>query len=81
MNKGGAKAPPLIMRGSLEVSPLFYGEEAKVPRFLRGSDGELPAFLRGSGDGNAERGVIFASKFGNIYQKIHIERRKNYALC
>ena len=80
------------MRGSLEVSPLFYGEEAKVPRFLRGSDGELPAFLRGSdgelpaflrgsGDGNAERGVIFASKFGNNYQKIHIERRKNYALC
>lgn len=81
MNKGGAKAPPFIMRGSLEVSPLFYGEEAKVPRFLRGSDGELPAFLLGSGDGNAERGVIFASKFGNIYQKIHIERRKNYALC
>lgn len=81
MNKGGAKAPTFIMRGSLEVSPLFYGEEAKVPRFLRGSDGELPAFLRGSGDGNAERGVIFASKFGNIYQKIHIERRKNYALC
>ena len=81
MNKGGAKAPTFIMRGSLEVSTLFYGEEAKVPRFLRGSDGELPAFLRGSGDGNAERGVIFASKFGNIYQKIHIERRKNYALC
>ena len=81
MNKGGAKAPTFIMRGSLEVSPLFYGEEAKVPRFLLGSDGELPAFLRGSGDGNAERGVIFASKFGNIYQKIHIERRKNYALC
>ena len=81
MNKGGAKAPTFIMRGSLEVSPLFYGEEAKVPRFLRGSDGELPAFLRGSGDGNAERGVNFASKFGNIYQKIHIERRKNYALC
>lgn len=70
MNKGGAKAPPFIMRGSLEVSTLFYGEEAKVPRFLRGS-----------GDGNAERGVIFVSKFGNIYQKIHIERRKNYALC
>ena len=81
MNKGGAKAPTFIMRGSLEVSPLFYGEEAKVPRFLRGSDGELPAFLRGSGDGNAERGVIVASKFGNIYQKIHIARRKNYALC
>ena len=81
MNKGGAKAPPFIMRGSLEVSPLFYVEEAKVPRFLRGSDGELPAFLRGSGDGNAERGVIFVLIFGNIYQKIHIEIRKNYALC
>lgn len=65
MNKGGAKAPPFIMRGSLEVSPLFYGEEAKIPRFLRGS-----------GDGNAERASFLRQNLATFTKRYILKEEK-----
>lgn len=65
MNKGGAKAPPFIMRGSLEVSPLFYGEEAKVPRFLRGS-----------GDGNAARASFLRQNLATFTKRYILKEEK-----
>jgi hypothetical protein len=58
------------------------GQNTRCPVFCGAKGRWRPALGAEIADGRAEntaRGGVFAAKFGNIYQKIHIEKKKNWA--
>lgn len=78
----GRESAPFVMKG--QVPRFFYWAEGQVPRFLWGRSEKCPVLMQQTAAvraGNAARCGVFAANFGNIYQKIPIEKGNNYTIC